>query len=682
MTLLAPVALVLLTANSPSADFVAPRTTRVEIRGPLARVTADLVVSLGSLRVGPGVSLFDLALPSGAHSFMVSAGESAAAAGAKGFTAARFVPLAAFGEGAQPVLPPATRKVIADEAAALRLVLQGGTNSDRVRLRYSYSVALSCREGWWRLDLPGPVDLAPVPGKLAVDLRMPASLGLQQVRLGAESFTARGRRFSISVNTPAQTSFAIAFRLARGPGAGFGTGAVMAASSSRADVPSVVGVCRRADDAPRPSPSLVIAVVDGSRSVGVVGLSHQRDLLRGLLSALPGSVRFNMVTFDRNHVKLFPVARLVTRETLAAIDQALQPERLANGSDLQAAVNAALEEMAVERAADPSAVPWLVIVTDGSLPDDQVGVPSTVATGLGSTPVASTIVRAENEDLPSAQAMQALRALAAPSGGILRLVQPPNVADRAQAVASNMRQGGDWFDLRLGKQRLANEVAPAAGIVATLPHKPGAVQGNPLLKLRFQFGGKPASLPVPSIDTSRSWSGTPATALVAVGATLPSGMQVYTIPLPPPARELLVKGDLERSVLRNALSLAYLPRARACYLNRKATDAAMRDLQGKVRLSLQIERGEMLAAKVVSSTLNHREIEACLVEAAFTLALPRPLLRDAPVEAFLNMVFRPVTLQAKPAGVDASAFDQELEVLLGPRTVFDPSDTLTTPPGI
>ena len=100
---------------------------------------------------------------------------------------------------------------------------------------------------------------------------------------------------------------------------------------------------------------------------------------------------------------------------------------------------------------------------------------------------------------------------------------------------------------------------------------------------------------------------------------------------------------MDRLVMRNVLSLAYMPRARACYLDRTGATAASRDLTGKVRLAIDVVRGEVERAAVESSTLNRADVEQCLREGAFEIEVPRVVRNDAPVTAILNLVFRPQT---------------------------------------
>ncbi len=124
-----------------------------------------------------------------------------------------------------------------------------------------------------------------------------------------------------------------------------------------------------------------------------------------------------------------------------------------------------------------------------------------------------------------------------------------------------------------------------------------------------------------------------------------------------------VKGSMDRMVVRNVLSLAYMPRARACYLNRTAATPAERDLTGKVRLAIELTRGEVDRATIESSTLGNPGIERCLQESAFEIEVPRAARSDAPVTAVLNMVFRPRTTE-KTADVDLGEVGTEIDLVI------------------
>jgi hypothetical protein len=146
------------------------------------------------------------------------------------------------------------------------------------------------------------------------------------------------------------------------------------------------------------------------------------------------------------------------------------------------------------------------------------------------------------------------------------------------------------------------------------------------------------------------------------------GLAAMVVPVvrpPDPAPPPQARGVMDRGVVRNTLSLAFMPRARACYQSRSGTTAAERDLSGKVRMAIQLVRGEVVDAHVESTTLNRASIEACLREAAFALDVPRAYRNDEPVTAIVNLVFRPRTPEKKQhTAEDSYPIGPEIDLIL------------------
>ena len=113
-------------------------------------------------------------------------------------------------------------------------------------------------------------------------------------------------------------------------------------------------------------------------------------------------------------------------------------------------------------------------------------------------------------------------------------------------------------------------------------------------------------------------------------------------PTPRRPAEDAVKGSMDRRWCATCC------RWRTCRARAPATSTAraatpaLRDLTGRVRLAIDLMRGEV-DARVESSTLDNAGIERCLREGAFELDVPRAARSDAPVTAVLNLVFRPRT---------------------------------------
>ena len=260
-------------------------------------------------------------------------------------------------------------------------------------------------------------------------------------------------------------------------------------------------------------------------------------------------------------------------------------------------------------------------------------------------------------------------------GGVVRVLAAENLRGEVRSSLAALAQGGDLFNVRIqGQRELAAGVAPATGLVRTWILPRG--QGSHLLATGEYAGttvqGRASAANVaiewlqPLVDPEppKSWAGALPDVAVYVEAVAPS---------PKPLADGVVRGQMDPLVLRNALALAYLPRARACYLLRRVANGVDLALRGRLRLELHLERGELEDAIIRRSSLERPEIEQCVRDAAFEVEYPRPSFRDAPTVAAVNLVFRPRTPEESPP--DASPLDQQLDLILGPVT-FDPRDLI------
>jgi Mg-chelatase subunit ChlD len=578
----------------------------------------------------------------------------------------------------------------ADDAARVRVHLAPLATAGRVLLRYRYTAPAVCADGRFVLRLPASLEETPTAAKVTVrfdDLPADARLSEASVAGVPVRIPSSGRASVVHVTAPARAAWEVSFSLRelaaeRASQLGAARAVRRGPGTSHAAEVWAVGLCRPQSPPSEQPPGEVMLLIDRSRSVGSGGMSSQRTLVRALLEALPPAQRFNAILFARTATQVFPLPRAATREALAALDAAVDPNQLENGTDLVAALGRAADwvKSGGSRSAGESRL--LVIVSDGALPEDQTaarlaGALASVGSGAGLRVLVLLVRPAADEPVP-VDAVERLDKLVARFGGAVRVLAAEDLLGVVLSAVAGLAQGGDLFNFRTQGRKareLAAGVAPGMGFVRTLTLPAG--QGS-----RVQLAAERAGATVrasasaarvaaewlqPLVDTQppKIWAGTLPEVAVYVEAV---------VPRPQPAADSVVRGQMDPLVLRNALALAFLPRARACYVSRRVANGIDLALRGRVRLELHLERGELEDAIIRRSSLGRPEIEACVREAAFQIEYPRPMFRDAPTVAAVNLVFRPRTPEEKgPA--DASAFDRELDLILGPVT-FDPQRLL------
>jgi hypothetical protein len=596
-------------------------------------------------------------------------------------------------------LSPSTTPV--EEGTDLRIHITPLAEGTRPVLHYRFSMPAGCRGGKLVLSIPESLEENPVPAEVTLTIEPhPDGNRLAQATLAGMPAEIRPgtRRLVVRGLAPARAAWDVSWSyqgdLGTFPGQALATLAPVAKQGRDRHRPQVAVVAMACLDRAtatlgvvgkegptRPGlPSSVMVLVDRSRSVGQGGVSAERQIALALLDALPPTVPFNAILFGETATPLFPLPRMTTRETLDAFSAAADPNRLEKVTDLVAAL-ARARALASAWSPGSSEPSWIAIVTDGALPVGQTAEKMQQAlSGKGDqgTRVLVLLVRQRGDDSVGRAELAEYARLAERFGGTVLEVPPGSAQETARSVVSSMLAGGDWFGLRFDGTKLADVLSAGQG-ASTVFVADGHLSAQ--RRLRFSARGtepkshrevetvrlavKPALAksewvaPLVAGDSARrrAWAG--ATSSVAL-AVLPAS--------PPPKKsgDEIVRGRLDETVLRNALALAFMPRARACYVSRRVATATDAFLQGKVRLELTIERGELHGAVVRQSTLNHPEIESCLCAAAFAVEYPRPEHRDALTVANLNLVFRPHTSQDKRP--DASPLDREIELVLGPMT--------------
>ena len=669
---IAPLSLVAVQAAATPPPSSAPASQKIAIdaRGPVALVEVTRTVVAEPAEGGGGnEALLDLALPDASALAAVEVRDggrwrSVDAAAEGSSHAAETYRAESAARGVTPVSEPY------DEGTThrLRLLRSAGAGTAPFTVRYRFAVLPEAANGRLRVRFPAGTERLPPPAEVALRLSGAADADIAGVRvpLTAGADTATGRASTHSAWeifwTPREPS---------APGAP-PLEARVAVAPIGSQQSALAFLARRRPGPSSGPPGSVLFLVDRSRSVGLPGLSAERDLVRALIEALPPSTRFDALFFDRGTKRLFPMSRPATRQAIEGFEAEMVPDRMQNGTDLPGALREAGALLRREATTfGPRAL--LVLVTDGALGDeDGAALDRALGSGLD-VALAALTIRALDDESAGARARDALRVLAAARGGVARELRANEIGDGVPAALADLQHGGDLGAIRLvadGVERpISESLAPGGLLAGVVPWR-----GRPPHAVRIEAvarGRRITVAPVPNRvapEWLRPWVG------AGPASTSPNPTRFLSVPslvaLVEPvlhsanaASEASVKGSMDRMVIRNVLSLAYMPRARACYLNRTAATPALRDLAGKVRLAIELARGEVGGVKIESSTLGNPDIERCLQESAFEIEVPRAARSDAPVTAVLNMVFRPRTSDKK-ADVDLGEVGNEIDLVI------------------
>ena len=550
-------------------------------------------------------------------------------------------------------------------------------------LRYRFAALLEPEGPRLRLRFSASSELSPQPAAVTVDALEASDLALpgQRIAGSPHKSTIRGKG-----QAPARAAWEVSY-LPRPTGdaqsAATSARNLLGGTAATARLPGgehALAVVAAAGTGPRSeAPTSVLFLIDRSRSVGLPGLSAERDVARLLLESLPPDTLFDVLFFDRDVKSLFAAPRSATGETLAALDSEMVPERLANGTDLPLALRAAGDRL---RHATPALAPraLLVIITDGAFPDAAPG--DDLDRTLGAVPglqlsIATLLVRADDDESAPVLARAALQKLVAARGGIQRDINAGQIPDGLRDALDALARGGDLFGVTVvngdGHRTLSERLGPGDGAGA-VERWPAGKPNEVTLRARQRGGGVTTSLSpvvVPSAwlqslvekkTAAQPWF------FSAAGVT---ALAQAVTPAPPAATADDGRGTLDRAVVQNTLALAFIPRARACYQNRSAPTAAERDLTGRVRLAIDLIRGEVAAAHIESSTLASPVVESCLRESAYALDVPRAARSDAPVTAVVNLVFRPRPPEKVHTAEDTFPISNDIDLALEELRKFE-----------
>jgi hypothetical protein len=398
--------------------------------------------------------------------------------------------------------------------------------------------------------------------------------------------------------------------------------------------------------APGPLPRRVLFVIDGSRSMALVGPRAVAQVLRAIAEALPATTEIEAIVYDRRASRVLGGWQLAGPAPVARILDAVAHHAADNGSDLAAAFALAHAAIADGARRETS----IAVISDGAF-----------AAVTASELAAALDLRGATVDLHailldghglSSPGHEPLAAEITLAGGSLTEVDVDELDVAVRSVDGWLRPA--WLDVAATGPlaealALPPTLATGSGVVQIVrtraaPHltidarrdrrshvaaRPGPAVALGALAVtladpdrpRRPFVGEAAALAAVATDTRVARSrrdmlvgGGPFT---RIATTADDGTPSYgraAAAAPPRTASAISRETIER-LIRDQLQ----PRAHACYqraLGRRPT------LAGATQFELWLGRGEVIAAHLAG--LGDPELDGCLLDAAYALTPPLP----------------------------------------------------------
>jgi VWA domain-containing protein len=545
-------------------------------------------------------------------------------------------------------------------APRYRALVQPIAPDREISLILRYAAVAELRGGALRLVLPGrpaaaglaachgALRVSPGPGARIRDLRIAgvtAGLG------PAAGFTLAGAPLAIDVALELAGTSPIVWTQTESLGAGWNATLVTV----------VAPVIRAAAGAAGASRALF--VIDGSRSMELVGRPRVAQVMHAVATALPIGTTIDAIVYDRTAARVLGEFRPATAENLAALEAGLRGRPAGNGSDLAAAF--ALAHTALDGARGQAMV---IVISDGVLGDADGGALSQALDGKASTlDVHAILLDPAHTRSPHADA---IRGPVNRYGGTLVEIDGDDLDNALAGVDDWLRPAA--LELSLGPVEIPDQVRAGSGFTRTYLHR----EALPVLALTghgetaFRVAARPApAAPIaqlalaeataeqftprpepsdadlaaarqlraqartlhPAADDDHAFAvlaqagkvAASRRAMVRGGGPYQRVVELADPAFPPapaspapsgPPPSAIAKLTLER-LFRDQLA----PRAYACY--QRALGRAP-SLVGTAYFELHIGRGEV--SQVTVSSLGDTALDTCLLDAAYALQPPLP----------------------------------------------------------
>lgn len=532
-----------------------------------------------------------------------------------------------------------------DDRPRFRVVVQPMAAEQELSIGIRWTAIAELRDGAIRLVLPGRGDSAGARCRGVVSFKPGPGTTLESVRVDGVEAGARGT--ATFEHGAADTTLAGVLAFKR-PEPVVWTQSSPLGNGFTAQAITIATPAIKSTSARR-----ALLVIDGSRSMELVGRHNVQRLVTAIGGALPAGAEVEAIVFDRRPSRVLNAWQLATPERIAAIADVVGKRTAANGSDPEAALALAGTLVAGGRGNT-----MVILITDGVLGDTAS---DALVKALGGGPkdldLHTLALAPGHMTVPDAAT---LRAAVEHYGGSHVEVPIADVDAAAASLDHWLRPA--WLDLALtgvAAEQVPDQLRAGTGIVLTQvvrrPTRP-TLTGHTDAKLSIKAQPAPASvlahlalandppegaLPAetlatlrarhPSVDTLRSFlvlaSGSTAAthrrSMIAAGGPVMRGVAVDDprVALVPSATSPVQRGGsaIDRDTLQLLFRTHLQPAAFACYQRALATKPT---LAGTAHFKLEIGRGELSRASV--GGLGHAGFDACLLDAAYAITPPFP----------------------------------------------------------
>jgi hypothetical protein len=569
------------------------------------------------------------------------------------------------------VADPAASDVIGPDPLLLQVMPGGGVRATLqpiapghdAKLVTRYVVLADIAGGAFSLNLPGRGDgAASCKGTLTAT----PGPGVRITGLRAAGSALHGGAFTVGAQPVA---LAAAFELA-GDKPVLWTQTYRLTPDWRASLVTVIAPALR----PHAVPGKVVFVVDGSRSMELVGTPRVVQVMRAVAAALPAGSELEAIVYDRHAARVLGEFRPASPATLDALEAGLRGHAASNGSDLAAGFALAHQALAGARG-----VSRVIAITDGVIDGDRddARAGDALAQALDSTVAAidvhaivldpghthspgvaalrgpiyrygGSLVEVDADDLDGA--LRTIDDWFRPAALELSIATPPTATP--VAIDGELRGGRGATRLYVHREprpqltltghlsspfTIANQDGPEAPIYAlalagasietfagddnpSAPARANAQRTLTAARAQGSIVDDNHALAVLSrsgkiASSRRDMIGGGGRYERVVALADPGG----TAPVPPAAAALPAPSAIDKLTLERLFRDQLSPRAYACY--QRALGRAPR-LAGTFTFDLRIGRGEVSQATITG--VADDEFLACLTDAAFALQPPLP----------------------------------------------------------